>query len=342
MTVDLLGLPMPGLRDLLARLGVGEHHANRVFSGLHRHGHPLDAIPDLGRHATTLAQASRLATVDVVARHPSPDGSERVVFELHDGARVEGVLLPSHYGDRTTLCLSSQVGCAMACRFCATGTLGLTRQLSAGEIVGQVHRARALIEARGRRLTHLVFMGMGEPLHNAAAVSDALDVLFETAGRPFAKRNVTVSTVGLLRPLRALGERFGGKLQLAVSLHAGTDATRRRILPIARTVSLADLRQALLAHPFHGQQKLMLEYVVLPGVNDTEEEVEGLSGFIEGLPAVVNLIPFNPFPGAPYRSPSDAEVEALWQRMKARGIPNTVRWPRGRAAQGACGQLMLS
>lgn len=342
MTVDLLGLPMPALRELLDQLGIGAHHANRVFSGVHRHDLALTDIPDLGRHAHTLADASTLAQVEVVGRHPSPDGSERVVFALSDGARVEGVLLPSLYGDRTTLCLSSQVGCAMACRFCATGTLGLSRQLLAGEIVGQVHRARHLIEAAGRRLTHLVFMGMGEPLHNPRAVGDALEVLFETAGRPFAKRNVTVSTVGLLRPLAGLGERFGGKLQLAVSLHAGTDATRRRILPIAKTVSLAELKQALLKHPFHGQQKLMLEYVVLPGVNDSEGEVQGLAAFVEGLPAVVNLIPFNPFPGAPFRSPSDDEVEALWTRMKAHGIPNTVRWPRGRATQGACGQLMLA
>lgn len=333
---------MSTLRPLLAELGIGAHHAGRVFGGLHRRGLPLRDIPDLGRHADTLAAVTWVPSVTVVARHPSPDGSERLVFALHDGARVEGVLLPSHYADRATLCLSSQVGCAMACRFCATGTLGLSRQLLAGEIVGQVHRARTLLAAQGRRLTHLVFMGMGEPLHNAEAVSDALDVLLDPHGKPFAKRAVTVSTIGLLRPLRALGERFGGKLQLAVSLHAGTDATRRRILPIARAVSLAQLRAALSHHPFARNQKLMLEYVVLPGINDSDEEVEGLARFVVGLPAVVNLIPFNPFPGASYRSPTDDEIRSLWTRLKARGIPNTVRWPRGRQAQGACGQLMLS
>jgi len=335
-------MPMNALRPLLDQLGIGEHHAGRVFGGLHRRGLALADIPDLGRHAATLAGVSWVPPVQVVDRHPSPEGSERLVFGLHDGARVEGVLLPSHYGDRATLCLSSQVGCAMACRFCATGTLGLTRQLLAGEIVGQVHRARSLLADQGRRLTHLVFMGMGEPLHNAAAVGDALDVLLDAHGLPFAQRNVTVSTVGLLRPLRGLAERFGGKLQLALSLHAGTDATRRAILPVARTVSLAQLKAALLAHPFPGQQKLMLEYVVLPGVNDTDEEVEGLAAFVEGLPAVVNLIPFNPFPGAPFRSPDADEIRSLWKRLKARGIPNTVRWPRGREAQGACGQLMLA
>jgi 23S rRNA (adenine2503-C2)-methyltransferase len=342
MPLDLAGLDTPRLAQHLADRGLGAHHAGRVVAGLHRHGRSVAQIPDVDRATReALCADSWVPPVNVVGRHPSPDGSERVVFELHDGARVEGVLLPSHYGDRATLCLSSQVGCAMACRFCATGTLGLSRNLLAGEIVGQVTRARELLSSQGRRLTHLVFMGMGEPLHNAEAVTHALDVLFDPHGLPFARRHVTVSTVGLLRPLAQLGERFGGKLQLAVSLHAGTDATRRRLLPVAKAVSLAQLKEALLAHPFPGNQKLMLEYVVLPGVNDGDDELDGLQRFTEGLPAVVNLIPFNPFAGAIYRSPTDTELRSMWEKLKARGVMNTVRWPRGRQAQGACGQLML-
>jgi len=340
--MDLLGTPTDQLRPWLTDLGVGARHAGRLFAGLHRHRQSIEHIPDLGRHAAVIAAHGQLATAEVVERHPAPDGSTRLVFALHDGARVEGVLLPSHYGDRVTLCLSSQVGCAMACAFCATGTLGLDRQLSAGEIVAQVHAARRLLEGTQRRLTHLVFMGMGEPLHNADAVLSALRVLTDPHGLPMAKRNLTVSTVGLLRPLRRLGEAMGGKLQLAISLHAGTDATRRRILPIARTVSLQQLREALLAHPFPSRQKLMLEYVLLPGVNDGPAEVDGLRAFTEGLPAVVNIIPFNPFAGAPFRSPEHGEIEAFWQALKAAGIHNTVRWPRGRDAHGACGQLMLA
>ena len=342
MPLDLLGTPTPALAPWLDQLGVGAHHAGRLFGGLHRRGLAVADIPDLGRHAATIAEHGLVHDVHVVARHPSPDGSERLVFALHDGARVEGVLLPSHYGDRATLCLSSQVGCAMGCTFCATGTLGLTRHLAAGEIVAQVRTARAELEARGRRLTHLVFMGMGEPLHNVDAVLAALQVLVDPHGQPLARRNITVSTVGLLRPLRRLGEALGGKLQLAISLHAGTDATRRRILPVARSVTLSMLREALLAHPFPSGQKLMLEYVLLPGVNDGPEEVDGLRAFTAGLPAVVNIIPFNPFAKAPFRSPTDAEIERFWRALKAAGIANTVRWPRGREAHGACGQLMLS
>jgi len=340
--LDLLGTPTDDLRPWLDQLGVGAHHAGRVFGGLHRLGLPLADIPDLGRHRQTIAAHATMSTADVVARHRSPDGSERLVFRLGDGARVEGVLLPSHYGDRATLCVSSQVGCAMGCTFCATGTLGLTRHLSAGEIVAQVHAARAALAPAGRRLTHLVFMGMGEPLHNADAVLAALRVLTDPHGQPMARRNLTVSTVGLLRPLRRLGDELGGKIQLAISLHAGTDATRRRILPVARSVSLAQLRDALAAHPFPGSQKLMLEYVLLPGVNDGDDEVRGLARFTEGLPAVVNIIPFNPFVGAAFRPPTSAEIEAFWRSLRAAGIANTVRWPRGRDANGACGQLMLA
>jgi len=339
--LDLLGTPMPALARRLDELGIGAKHAGRVFRGVHRDRLPLADIPDLGRHADTLAPHVRVDPLRVVARKPSEDGSTRLVFELADGARVEGVLLPNKDHDRATLCVSSQVGCAMACAFCATGTLGLSRDLTAGEIVGQVHAARAELAGSGRRLSRLVFMGMGEPLHAYDSVRDAIRVLLDTHGAPLGARHITVSTVGLVRRLAQLGEDFGGRLQLALSLHAGTDATRRRIVPTARTTSLTDLREALLALPRAGRRPLMLEYVLLPGINDSEAEWDGVAAFVDGMPAVVNLIPFNPFPGAPFRPPTDPEIEAAWQELKRRQIRNTVRWPRGRAAQAACGQLML-
>lgn len=339
--IDLLALPFTALEDRLDALGVGRAHASRVFRALHRTGEPLDALP-LGRHRATLAAHTTRAVVQVAARHPAPDGSERLVFALADGARVEGVLLPNRHVDRVTLCLSSQVGCAMGCAFCATGTLGLTRQLTAGEIVGQVHAARAVLAERGQRLTHLVFMGMGEPLHNDAALRDALSILFDPHGSPMDQKRVTVSTVGLVDRMRQLGEAFGGRLQLAISLHAGTDATRARIMPIARKTSLAALKQAALAWPLPGSRHLMIEYVVLPGVNDSAAELDGLAAWMDGLDGIVNLIPFNPFPNAPFRSPTEAEVRAVADGLTARGVPRKVRWPRGREAHGACGQLMLA
>ena len=229
----------------------------------------------------------------------------------------------------------------MACRFCATGTLKLTRHLRAGEIVAQVHAVRAELGSTAT-LSHLVFMGMGEPLHNYPALRDALRVLFDPHGHPFDRRKVTVSTVGLPDRIAQLTEDFGGKLQIALSLHAGTDATRKTILPMAKKVSMAELHEAAAAWESLDGGFTMVEYVVLPGVNDTDAELDGLASWMQGLRGVVNLIPFNPFPQAPYRSPTEAEVLRVRDGMKARGLVVTIRWPRGREASGACGQLMLA
>ncbi|MEZ4318918.1 MAG: 23S rRNA (adenine(2503)-C(2))-methyltransferase RlmN [Myxococcota bacterium] len=340
--LDVLGTPFSRLGAWLDDLGVGSTHASRVFRGLHRDRVDLSEVRDLGRHAAVVTQAGWWARADLVERVPAPGGVERVVFALHDGARVEGVVLPSAAPGRATLCLSSQVGCAMGCAFCATGTLGLTRSLSAGEIVAQVHAVRAHLEGSGRALTHLVFMGMGEPLHAYGAVRDALHVLFDQHGDPFDRKKVTVSTVGLVDRMARLLDDFDGRIQLALSLHAGSDATRRRIIPSARASSLSDLRGAAEAYEARAKGRLLVEYVVLPGVNDTEAELAGLADWMRGLRGIVNLIPFNPFPGMPFRSPSDDEVGRVAGFLRDRDIPVSVRWPRGRAAQGACGQLMLA
>lgn len=340
MTLDLLGTPRDRLAAHLDAWGVGARHAGRVVGGLHRRRQALHDIPDLGRHADTIAAHSHVAEARIVDRELSDDGTDKLVIGLADGARVEAVLVPMRPG-RRTLCVSSQVGCAMACTFCATGTLGRTRDLTAGEIVAQVHAAVDHAATTGDRVTRLVFMGMGEPLHAYDAVADALRVLLDDHGLNFGAGQVVVSTVGLLDRLRRFGDDFGGKVGLALSLHAGTDATRSRIVPIARRTSLAQLKDALLAHPFPGNRKLMLEVVVLPGVNDGPDDLDGIAAFADGLPAIVNLIPFNPFPGSPFRSPTHDEVTAMHRGLTARGCPASVRRPRGRDAAGACGQLAL-
>lgn len=339
--IDVVGMPFARLEDWLDTLGVGRTHASRVFRGIHRL-RDLSAVRDLGRHADTVRTSGWHASANIVERHGAPGGVTRVVFELHDGRRVEGVILPNAVRpDRATLCLSSQVGCAMACRFCATGTLKLTRHLLAGEIVAQVHAVREELGAE-RTLTHLVFMGMGEPLHNYDALRDALSVLFDHHGDPFDRRKVTVSTVGLPDRIDQLAADFDGRLQLALSLHAGTDATRRQIIPMAKKATMADLRERVLAYEAMRNSRLMCEYVVLPGLNDTPAELDALSAWMDGLRGVVNLIPFNPFPGAPFATPTDAQVTAVWNHLRLNGTPVKIRWPRGREASGACGQLMLA
>lgn len=339
--IDLFGTPRLALSAWLAEIGVGAVHGDRIFGALHRRGLALDAIPDLGRHASVIAARCQQARVEVVDRRDAGDGTEKLVLGLADGALVEAVLVPMPKG-RTTLCVSTQVGCAMACAFCATGTLGLSRHLSAGEIVAQVAVARRVAAEAGRTVNRLVFMGMGEPLHNWTATRDALAVLLDGHGHGFAAEKVTVSTVGLIERIAAFSEAFGGRVQLALSLHAGTDATRRRIVPTARTTTIAALREALAAWPLPGKRALMVEYVVLPGVNDGDDEVLGVAALVAGLRACVNLIPFNPFPGAAFRSPTRDEVQDLQRRMLAAGVMATVRWPRGRDAAGACGQLALA
>ncbi|MCB9663908.1 MAG: 23S rRNA (adenine(2503)-C(2))-methyltransferase RlmN [Alphaproteobacteria bacterium] len=338
--LDLLGTPRADLVPALQALGIPEGQAPRVFGGLHRQRRALEDIADLGRHARVLGAASWRATARVVAVQPADDGTDKLLLELHDGARIEAVLVPMMHG-RRTLCVSTQVGCAMGCTFCATGTLGLSRNLRAGEIVAQVHAALAHAEASGSRVTRLVFMGMGEPLHNADALADALRVLLDGHGVGFGSRNVVVSTVGLPERLRRFGADFEGRVCLALSLHAGTDATRRRIVPAARATSLAELKALLQSLPFPGSRKLMLEVVVLPGVNDGPDELDGMAAFADGLPAVINLIPFNPFPGSDFRTPTPDELTAMYAGLKARGAVVTVRKPRGREAAGACGQLAL-
>jgi 23S rRNA (adenine2503-C2)-methyltransferase len=340
MTPDLLGLTLPDLASLLDELGIGAHHAGRVFRGVHHAGLDVHAIPDLGRHAGVLAAATTRATAEVESVHDNPDGTRKLVVRLADGARVESVLVPMRE-DRWTLCVSSQVGCAMGCTFCATGTLGLTRSLTAGEIVAQVRAAEAEGRDGDRRLSRLVFMGMGEPLHAYDAVLGAIRILLDDRGRCFGAKQVTVSTVGLVPRLKQLAADTGGRIQLAISLHAGTDETRRQIVPVSRRTSLAELRDAVRAWPLPGSRALMIEVVVLPGVNDTDAELDGIAWFMQDLKGVVNLIPFNPFPGAPFRTPTSTEVLSMQERLQTRGVRVNVRWPRGREVSGACGQLML-
>lgn len=338
--LDLLGTPRPALTTWLAELGVGERQGPRVFGGLHRLRRPLEQIADLGGHARTIRAASWLATAEITDVQ-TDDVTEKLALRLHDGSLIEAVLVPMP-GGRTTLCVSSQVGCGMACAFCATGTLGLKRHLRAGEIVAQVQAAAAYAATRDRRVTRLVFMGMGEPLHHWPSTRDALRVLLDGHGMAFATEKITVSTVGLPDKMEQFAADFGGKVQLALSLHAGTDATRARIIPMARAVPISRLTEILRAWPLPGGRALMIEYVVLPGVNDTDEELDGVAEIVRGLRAVVNLIPFNPFAEAGFRSPTVDEVRSVADRLRVRGVMAPVRWPRGREANGACGQLALA
>ena len=299
--------------------------------------------PVLSRAARELAEASLdLSLPRIVEEAPSADGSTRLVLALADGARIEAVHMPRAVRrPRVTVCLSSQVGCAMGCTFCATARMGLVRNLEAHEIIGQLFAVMRRYGPVSSDQLSLVFMGMGEPLHNVDAVVRALDVLCDPAGLGIAPNRVTVSTAGHLAGLERLASARYLPL-LAVSVNAATDAARRQLMPIGKKWSLHELRAALARWPQRPHQKITLEYVLLDGINDDLESAERLASWIGDLRHLLNVIPFNAWggPSSPYRAPSEEKVQAFVARVHELGCLVTVRRSRGRDVRGACGTLI--
>ncbi|HTQ79682.1 MAG TPA: 23S rRNA (adenine(2503)-C(2))-methyltransferase RlmN, partial [Thermoanaerobaculia bacterium] len=280
-------------------------------------------------------------------RHPSEDGATRLVLELADGQRIEAVHMPRGPGQtkagarRVTCCISSQVGCALGCTFCATGAMGIVRNLSAGEIVGQVLTLmRELGPDNGERL-FLVFMGMGEPLHNLDHVHRALTLLCHPEGAGLSPRRVTVSTAGLVPGIERLA-RMEPRPQLAVSVNATTDAARSATMPVNRAWGLARLRQALDAWELKPNERFLFEYVLLAGENDSVEDADRLAGWLGDLRHRhnVNLIPLNEHSHTAFREPAEERLQAFAARLRQHGCFISVRRSRSRDVQGACGQLV--
>ncbi|HEV2845749.1 MAG TPA: 23S rRNA (adenine(2503)-C(2))-methyltransferase RlmN [Thermoanaerobaculia bacterium] len=283
-----------------------------------------------------------LALPTILERHPSADGSTKLVLGLADGHRVEAVHMPRrHDPTRVTFCISSQVGCAMGCTFCATGAMGIVRNLTAGEIVGQVLALMRDLGPPCGEFVYLVFMGMGEPLHNLDHVHRAITVLCHPAGALLSPWRITVSTSGLVSGIERLA-RMEPRPQLAVSLNATTDAARSATMPVNRAWNLARLRQALDAWQLKRHERFIFEYVLLAGVNDTVEDADRLVEWLGELRHRhnVNLIPMNEHSHAPFREPAEERVQAFAQRLHQHGCFITVRRSRGRDVQGACGQLV--
>ncbi|HEU5319351.1 MAG TPA: 23S rRNA (adenine(2503)-C(2))-methyltransferase RlmN, partial [Methylomirabilota bacterium] len=267
---------------------------------------------------------------------PSQDGSRKLVFRLTDDARVSAVLIPDD--GRLTMCLSTQVGCGYACAFCLTGTMGLERNLTSGEIVGQLLAARALL-GDAERVSHVVFMGMGEPLANYDALVRALRILSDPRlGLGYSPRRLTVSTAGLVAGIERLG-REGLGVNLAVSLHAASDEVRSRLMPVNRAWGVQALLEAVRRYPLAPRQRVFFEYVLLDSVNDAPEEARRLARLLRGVRAKVNLIPFNDWESAGFRRPPLARILAFQQVLLDAGLTTTVRWSRGEDIGAACGQL---
>jgi 23S rRNA (adenine2503-C2)-methyltransferase len=313
-----------------------------TFTRLHRPWLWQNGAPVVSAAANGELTTRGLSLPRIVNRQASSDGSCKLVLEL-GGDRIEAVHMPRRVGsDRVTLCISSQVGCAMGCGFCATASMGFVRHLSAGEIVAQILATVHELGPRHPSQLTLVFMGMGEPLHNLPEVSRAIAVLCHPRGLGLSPRRITVSTSGLVPEIAQLGALEQRPL-LALSLNATTDEVRRELMPIGRRYPLAELRAAIERFPLRPRERVTIEYVLLDGVNDSADDAARLADFCESFAHNINLIPYNEHSLAPFRASSEARVDAFARAiLQRRPTLVTVRRSRGRDVQGACGQLVQS
>jgi len=335
---NLVGLLPSDLEDLAVGVGASRYRGRQLATWIYRkQARDLEQMTDLPKDfRVQLAESHEITLPELERATPSQDGSRKLVFRLADERRVSAVLMPDD--GRITLCLSTQVGCGYACAFCLTGTMGLDRNLTAGEIVGQLLAANGLL-GDSERVTHVVFMGMGEPLANYASLVTALRIMIDPRlGLAYSPRRLTVSTVGLVSGIDKLG-REDLKVNLAISLHGSTDEVRGRLMPINRSWNLEALMAAVKRYPLAARQRVFFEYVLLEDVNDGADDARALVRLLRGVKAKVNLIPFNDWDGAPFRRPPLARILAFQGILLDAGLTTTVRWSKGEDIGAACGQL---
>jgi 23S rRNA (adenine2503-C2)-methyltransferase len=338
---NLLGLLPAELERLAATLGASPYRGRQLATWVYRKEvFDLQAMTDLPvEFRRRLAEQATLRLPETDRVTLSRDGSRKFVLRLVDGARIQSVLMPDE--DRRTLCISTQVGCGFGCTFCLTGTMGLGRNLTTDEIVAQVLIANAAL-APDQRVSHIVFMGMGEPLANYGATVRAIRVLTDgKLGLGYSPRRVTVSTVGLVRGIEKLAHE-DLKVNLAISLHATTDAVRERLMPVNKSWNLEALMTAVRNFPLPPRRRIFFEYVLLDQINAGLEDAHRLVRLLRGIPAKVNLIPFNDWEGSEFRRPPLSTILAFQSVLLDGGITTTVRWSKGEDIGAACGQLKES
>ena len=309
----------------------------QIFSWVQKGAESFDEmanIPKRIRQQLTEAGWGLLSSW-IIEERMDPDGTAKLGIKLTDGAVIECVLLTDDKG-RKTACLSSQVGCAMGCAFCRTGTMGLTRNLKAAEIVEQFH----LLQKRFGEISHIVYMGMGEPLANIKAVRKSIEILNHPKGVNVGLRKITISTCGLVEGIRELAEQ-GPHVKLAISLVAADNELRSSIMPINNAYPIEELKQAIKTYQDKTGRRITLEYVLLGGVNDSRRDANRLSDYIRGLHAVINLIPWNPGAELDFEAPDEQAVRRFTEYLTQNGVQVTRRYRRGRGVNGACGQLAV-
>jgi 23S rRNA (adenine2503-C2)-methyltransferase len=338
LRTDAAEMELAELEQYLASVNAPRFHAHQIFQWIYARGvTDFNAMTDLGRDLRAqLARDLDLSTPTVARRERSADGTTKFLLQLADGHLIESVFIPDTPSQ--TFCISTQVGCAMRCAFCLTGKMGIVRNLTAGEIAGQVRVLLRDLNMLDQRF-NIVLMGMGEPLHNYDATMKALRILGDEHGLAVAPRRITLSTVGVLPALERLAsEPF--MPNLAISLHSTTEDQRDMLVPINRKYGLKELLDACRKFPLKRRSRITFEYVLLEGVNDTPEDARRLVKLLHGIKAKVNLLPLNEAPGIPFTRPSDARVNRFAQALADHGVTVSVRRSRGRDIRAACGQLI--
>ena len=341
--INLVGLSFGELEAKVMALGLPKFRAKQVWRWIWRHGLTnFDEMSDLSKPVRKLLGMQFSADRPAVSKRlQSVDGTIKWLMRFPDGNEAECVYIPNK--TRGTLCISSQVGCTLTCSFCHTGTQKLVRNLTVAEICGQVLLAMDELDdwpsgKPERRLTNIVLMGMGEPLFNYDNVSKAVRIIMSGEGVAISKRRITLSTSGVVPEIKRCGEELG--VNLAISLHATRDDLRNELVPINRKYPLAELVDACRNYPgLSNARRITWEYVMLDGINDSEDDCRALLALIRGIPSKLNLIPFNPWPGSPYICSPDDRIDAFARRALNAGYASPVRAPRGRDILAACGQL---
>ena len=340
---NLLGLSREEISTALAALDVERYRADQIYGWIYAKGvTEFEAMTNLSKDLRSrLQDAFRIDRPGITADQQSVDGTRKWLLGFEDGNAAETVHIPE--ADRGTLCVSSQVGCTLTCAFCHTGTQRLVRNLEPGEIVGQIMLARDHLEEwpsakEEKRLTNIVMMGMGEPLYNYDNVKKALEIAMDGDGVAISKRRITLSTSGVVPMIEKCGAELG--VMLAISLHAVTDDVRDMLVPINKKWPIKELLAACRAYPAaKNARRITFEYVMLDGVNDSEADARELCRLIKGIPAKVNMIPFNPWPGSAFECSSPEAIKKFARVVEKAGYVATVRTPRGRDILAACGQL---
>jgi 23S rRNA (adenine2503-C2)-methyltransferase len=344
---DLQSMLFDELQEWFIERGEKAFRGRQVFRWLHaKCAKSFEEMTDLSKVVRArLADAAALKPVAIAEQPTADDETVKFRYRLHDGESVEGVYIPEPGSGkqkaRNTLCVSTQVGCGMGCAFCATATMGFVRNLSAGEIAGQLEAVVRLLCSgdKQRPVTNVVFMGMGEPLANLDAVVRAVKIMLHQSGYGLSRRHLTVSTAGLVPAMEEFVHQVPAKL--AVSLNATTDEVRSRIMPVNRKFPLKVLMACCRNLPLMHTDRVTFEYVMLKGIHDSSADARRLVSLLSGIRAKVNLIPFNPYPGVEYGRPDQGQVEAFRELLASRNISAFVRRSRGDTLQGACGQLVV-